>query len=158
MIQRQNPQLRSLVSLVFLTCAAVTAAQAQESVEEAEKRNFVEVFVGITHDDGENEASLGLTYERKFDRFGTGFIAEFTKAESRETILAVPFFWHPAEPWRTVVAVGTEISGGETNFLTRVGGSYEIEFSGWSLSPEFNVDFVDRGTVLVFGVSFVWKF
>jgi hypothetical protein len=30
--------------------------------------------VGITHDEGENEASLGLTYERKFDRFGTGFI------------------------------------------------------------------------------------
>jgi hypothetical protein len=52
--------------------------------------------VGITHDDGENEASLGLTYERKFDRFGTGFIMEFTNSETRETVLALPFFWHPA--------------------------------------------------------------
>jgi len=34
----------------------------------------------------------------------------------------------------------------------------EIEFSGWSLSPEVNVDFVDHGTVLIFGASFVWKF
>ena len=75
------------------------AAQAQESGTESEDRNFLEFFVGITHDEGENEASLGLTYERKFDRFGTGFIIEFTKAENRETVLALPFFWHPAAPY-----------------------------------------------------------
>ena len=114
--------------------------------------------MGITRDEGENEASLGLTYERKFDRFGTGFIIEFTKAENRETVLALSFFWHPVEPWRTVVAIGTEVSDGDYSFLTRVGGSYEFEFSGWSLSPEVNVDFVDNDTVLVFGASFVWKF
>ncbi len=150
--------MRKAIALAILTCVATMAAQAQESGTEAEERNFVEVFVGITHDEGENEASLGLTYERKFDRFGTGFIIEFTKAENRETVLALPFFWHPAEPWRTVVAIGTEISDGDHTFLTRVGGSYEFEFSGWSLSPEVNVDFVDNDTVLVFGASFVWKF
>jgi len=144
--------------LLLLVCVATSAAQAQEQGREADKRNFVELFVGITHDAGENEASLGLTYERKFERFGTGIIAEFTKAENRETIVALPFFWHPMEPWRTVVAVGTEISDGDHSFLTRVGGSYEIEFSGWSLSPEVNIDFVDRDPVLVFGASFVWKF
>lgn len=149
---------RTAITLVFLTCAAA-APQAQETgSEEAEKRNFIELFVGITHDDGDNEGSLGLTYERKFDRFGTGIIAEFTNSESRETVLALPFFWHPAEPWRTLVAIGTEIDEGEYTFLTRVGGSYEIEFSGWSLSPEVNIDFVDDRAVLVFGASFVWKF
>ncbi len=112
------------------------AAQAQESGTEAEDRNFIELFVEITHDDGENEGSLGLTYERKFDQFGTGFIVEFTNADRRETVLALPFFWHPADPWRTVVAIGTEFNDGENSFLTRVGGSYEFEFSGWSLSPE----------------------
>ncbi len=150
--------MRKASTLAFLTCTATMAAQAQESGTDVEDRNFVEVFVGITHDDGENEASLGLTYERKFGRFGTGFITEFTKAEKRETVLALPFFWHPAEPWRTVVAIGTEISDGDHSLLTRVGGSYEFEFSGWSLSPEVNVDFVDHGTVLVFGASVVWKF
>ena len=150
--------MRNAYVLVILTCAATLAAQAQESVAETEGKNLVEVFVGITHDDGDNDASLGLTYERRFDRFGTGFIMEFTKAESRETVLALPFFWHPAEPWRTVVAIGTEIDDGDYSALTRVGASYEIEFSGWSLSPEVNVDFVDRSPVLVFGASFVWKF
>ncbi len=157
--------MRQFFALVFLTCAGTIAAQAQDAATEAEEpgaeaeeNNFIELFVGITHDDSENELSVGLTYERRFDRFGTGFIAEFTKAGRRETILALPFFWHPVEPWRTVVAIGTEISDGDNSFLTRVGGSYEFEFSGWSLSPEVNVDFVDHGTVLVFGASFVWKF
>jgi hypothetical protein len=157
--------MRRFLALVFLTCAGTMAAQAQEAATaaeepgaEAEKNNFIELFVGITHDDSENELSVGLTYERRFDRFGTGFIAEVTKADRRESILALPFFWHPAEPWRVVVDSGNEKSDGDDSFLTRVGGSYEIEFSGWSLSPEVNVDFVDHGTVLVFGASFVWKF
>ena len=149
--------MQKLAMLVFIACAA-SAAQAAETETEAEYVDFIEVFVGITHDDGENDPSLGVTYEHRFGRFGTGFIAEFTKADRRDSVLAVPFFWHPADPWRTVVAIGTEYNEGENSFLARVGGSYEIEFSGWSLSPEVNVDFVDAGTVLVFGASFVWKF
>ena len=97
--------MQKLCILVFVACATGAAAQAQESGTEAEDRNFIELFVGITHDDGENDPSLGLTYERRFGRFGTGFIAEFTKADRRETVLALPFFWHPADPWRTVVAI-----------------------------------------------------
>jgi len=150
--------MQRLYILVFVACATGAAAQAQESGTEAEDRNFIELFVGITHDDGENDPSLGLTYEHRFGRFGTGFIAEFTKADRRETVLALPFFWHPADPWCTVVAIGTEFNGGKNSILTRVGGSYEFECSGWSLSPEVNVDFVDQGAVLVIGASFVWKF
>jgi len=90
--------MRQAIALASLICVATMAAQAQESGTEVDERNFVEVFVGITHDDGENEASLGLTYEHKFGRFGTRFIAEFTKADKRETVLALPFFWHPAAP------------------------------------------------------------
>ncbi len=63
--------MRQAIALAILACVATMAAQAQESDTEIEKRNFVEVFVGITHDDGDYDASLGLTYERKFDRFGT---------------------------------------------------------------------------------------
>jgi len=87
-----------IIHTVFLACATSAAAQAQESGTEAEERNFIELFVGITHDDGENDPSLGLTYEHRFGRFGTGFIVEFTKADRRETVLALPFFWRPADP------------------------------------------------------------
>ena len=83
---------------------------------------------------------------------------ELTKAESRDVVLALPFFWHPAEGWRTAVAIDTEKPEREYTILGRVGGSYEFEFSGWSLAPEVNVDFVDEDTVLVVGASFVWIF
>lgn len=43
-------------------------------------------------------------------------------------------------------------------FLVRVGGSYDIDFTGWSLSPELNLDFVDGDVVVVVGVSFGWDF
>jgi hypothetical protein len=54
--------IQKLCILVFVACATCATAQAQESGTEAEDRNFIELFVGITHDDGENDPSLGLTY------------------------------------------------------------------------------------------------
>jgi hypothetical protein len=47
--------------------------------------------------------------------------------------------------------------GGENSFLTRVGGSYEFEFSGLSLSPEVNVDFVDQSSVNPVIVEYSWS-
>ena len=58
--------MQKLCILVFVACATGAAAQAQESGTEAEDRNFIELFVGITNDDGENDPSLGLTYEHRF--------------------------------------------------------------------------------------------
>jgi hypothetical protein len=40
----------------------------------------------------------------------------------------------------------------------RIGGSYEIKFSGFSVSPELNFDYVDDDIAVVGGVSFGWKF
>jgi hypothetical protein len=42
--------MQKVYMLVLIACAAGTAAQAQESGTEAEDRNFIELFVGITHD------------------------------------------------------------------------------------------------------------
>ena len=57
-----------------------------------------------------------------------------------------------------MVAPGTEIDDGDHEFLLRGSGSYEVEFSGWSLSPEVNLDFVDSDIVVVVGASFGWKY
>ncbi len=72
--RRQDSVRQKLYLLVFVACATSAAAQAQESGTEAEDRNFIELFVGVTHDAGENDASLGLTHERRFKQFGTGLI------------------------------------------------------------------------------------
>jgi hypothetical protein len=157
---RKFVHIRKITTVAFaiaLTCAC-SIATAQETGADFEA-NALELFLGFTYDDSENEPSIGMTYERRMqEKFGWGLIVEFTDSATRETVVAVPFFWHPAEPWRVLAAAGVEKSDGANNFLFRVGGSYEIGFSGWSLSPEVNVDFVDRSAVLVYGVSFGWKF
>jgi hypothetical protein len=56
------------------------------------------------------------------------------------------------------VAPGFERSDGDNELLIRVGGTYEIEFDGWSLTPELNLDFVDGDVLTVLGVTFGWKF
>jgi hypothetical protein len=152
---RENAILKVLPALLTLFVAAALAAE--ESGAEDFAPNSVEAFVGVTFDDGDGELSLGGTYERRFNAdFGAGGIAEYT--DGREWVLAVPFFWHPIEPWRFLIAPGTEIEDGDGEFVVRVGGSYDIDFTGWSLSPELNLDFVDGDVKVVVGVSFGWDF
>jgi hypothetical protein len=141
-------------ALIFLLL--LSPALAEELQQESETPDVIELFVGLTRDDSNNEFSIGTTYEHRLSEgFGVGGIGEYTV--DREFVIAVPFFWHPVEPWRFLVAPGTEIDDGDHEFLLRVGGSYEIEFTGWSLSPEVNLDFVDSDIVIVVGVSFGWK-
>jgi hypothetical protein len=148
--------IRTAVRVLFILFL-LPPAPAEELHPESEAPNLVELFVGVTHDDSDNELSVGATYERRLSAgFGVGGIGEYTA--DREFVLAVPFFWHPVEPWRFLVAPGTEIEDGDHEFLVRLGGSYEIEFSDWSLSPEVNLDFVDSDVVIVVGASFGWKF
>lgn len=143
------------VLFALLTLFVATAPAAEEGDEGNFAPNLVEAFVGVTFDDGDGEPSLGGTYERRFNAdFGVGGIVEYT--DGGEWVLAVPFFWHPVEPWRFLIAPGTEIEDGDGEFLVRVGGSYDID--GWSLSPELNLDFVDGDVKVVVGVSFGWDF
>ena len=44
-----------------------------------------------------------------------------------------------------------EIEDGDAEFLVRVGGLYDIDFTGWSLAPELNLDFVDGDVTVVVG-------
>ena len=51
-------------------------------------------------------------------------------------------------------APGVEINEGEAEFLFRTGLAYEFEYNRWSITPEFNVDFTEGKTALVYGVNF----
>ena len=45
-----------------------------------------------------------------------------------------------------------------TEFLVRLGVAYEFEIGRWSITPEFNVDFVDDEESTAFGISFGYGF
>jgi hypothetical protein len=71
---------------------------------------------------------------------------------------AVPLFIHPYKDWIFILAPGFDYRQDRHDFLFRAGVAYEFEIDRWSISPLFNVDFVDGEQVLVYGVSFGYGF
>ncbi len=59
---------------------------------------------------------------------------------------------------RFILAPGFDYRQDRHDFLFRAGVGYEFEIDRWSISPEFNVDFVDGEQVLVYGLSFGYGF
>jgi hypothetical protein len=155
----RGDKCRGLGFAILLLACASNSAVAQEAGAQYKDPNTVELFIGGTIDDNDMDASFGAAYERRLsDPFGVGALVEVTVGGSRDWVVAVPFYWHPQEPWRLLVAGGIENDDTGNDFLVRLGGSYEIEFENWSLSPELNLDFVDGDVLTVLGVSFGWKF
>jgi len=148
--------LRAAVLALVLAAPVISAQESGESVEDFEANSF-ELFIGATLHDGESDASYGASYERRVGKaFGIGGLVEYTNG--REWVFAVPFTWHITEPWKVLVAPGFEHEEGESFYLTRVGTAYEFKFTGWSLAPEVNLDFVDGEVKTILGVSVGWEF
>jgi hypothetical protein len=156
----KKPRVYSLLLAVVcigLASAPVIAQDAETGEGEAFEANIFEVFLGGTFDDGESNASFGMSYERRLkESFGIGGLVEYTNG--REWVYAVPFTVHINEAWKVMVAPGFEHADGENTYLTRIGTAYDFKFDGWSLAPEVNLDFVDGETKVVVGVSFGIEF
>jgi len=150
--------------LVLLVPVKIPAEEAGHGSKEKglENRHGIELFLGNTHEDGEDGFSVGLSYEYRLNQlFGIGGIVEYVSGDLREWVLAVPLFLHPYKGWQFLVAPGVDIpdNDGDNEFLFRVGAAYEFEIGEkWAITPEFNVDFVDNSEVLVYGLSFGYKF
>ena len=162
----QKSAMISLIMVLFVLIVPVKAS-AEESANGGkekgmENRHAMELFIGNTHDDGEDGATIGLSYEYRLNQlFGIGGLAEYAGMENREWVALVPIFWHPYKEWRFVGAPGMEFDKDEddVSFIFRVGTAYEFEIhERWSMTPEVNVDFVDRSPVFVYGFSFGYKF
>ena len=153
-----------MVLLVLLVPVKIHAQEAGHGRKEKglENRHSIELFIGNAHDDGEDGFSVGLSYEYRLNQLlGIGGIVEYTGGDFKEWVLAVPFLLHPYKGWRFLVAPGVAIPNNvdDDEFIFRVGAAYEFEIGEkWAISPEFNVDFVDNSEVLVYGLSFGYKF
>lgn len=151
-----------VICLLTVFIAISHASESDETKGSIDYRNRMELFLGNTHDGSENGFSIGLGYEyRIMDLLGAGLFVEYADAPFREFVFGVPVFIHPYKGLRLLAAPGVDLERGEKGdpeFLVRLGLAYEFEFDRWSVTPEFNVDFVDNEEVLVYGVSFGWGF
>jgi len=148
------------IAVFLLTLPLEVVASESEHGEHEEShrhRHRLELFIGNTHEEGEDNFTSGLIYEYRLKQIlGIGAFVEFS--EKRFEKFGFPLFIHPYKGLRFVVAPGLVYEDEEDKFLFRTGVAYEFEFGRWSITPEFDIDFIDGDEALVFGVSFGWGF
>jgi len=149
---------------IFLFLVAVPpGVMATESEQEEHGEIFhqhrLELFVGNSREDHKDGVSAGLAYEYRLNQIiGIGGLVEYAGGDFEEWIGAIPIFVHPYQGLRFLLAPGVVFEEHETIFLFRTGLAYEFEIERLSITPEFNIDFVDGEEVLVYGVSFGYGF
>ena len=72
--------------------------------------------------------------------------------------LAIATFVHFGKKLRLQVAPGIEREHGHNEFSVRAGLAYQFRLKRVSVSPAFNVDFVDGEEITVYGISVGWGF
>ena len=154
--------------LLFLLVAAIivpNGVMAEEATQsehssEFEGRQSVAFFMGNTHDGSEDGFTVRMDYEyRLSETNGIGGLVEYASGELDSWVFAAPLFIHPYKGLRLLVALGFEYGHSEAEFLIRTGIAYEFEMGErWTITPEFNVDFVDSDEKYVYGVAFGYGF
>jgi hypothetical protein len=155
--------LVGLVSLVLVT-AQLRFVKAEEGQSEKEGAhaysNCIKLFLGNAHENEHNEDAftVGLNYEYRLKEslnvVGIGAFVEYATKDIDTWSGGIPLFIHPYKGLRFALAPGLAYHKGKGQFLVRTGVGYEFLIKRLNITPEFNVDFVDNETALVFGVSF----
>ncbi len=150
------------VAVFVLTMPLQARAAEEEHGEHKEwhyHRNHVGLLLGITHEEGEDEFTIGLDYEYRFSQyFGIGALMEYVGEDAREGVGMGLLFIHPYKGFRFLAGAGVKPKAEETKFIWRLGIGYRFHMGNWSIAPEFNLDFTEGRTVEVFGVSFGYNF
>ena len=152
-----------LLIVVFMLSMPLQVLAAEEEHGEHQEshyhRHHVGLLLGNTHEEGEDEFTIGLDYEYHFTQyFGIGVLSEYVGEDEREGIGMVPLFIHPYKGWRFLAAPGVKPKAEETKFVWRLGIGYRFPIRNWTIAPEFNIDFTEGRTVEVYGVSFGYGF
>lgn len=151
----------SVAVFVFTTPIQALAAEEhhEEHTESHYHRHHVGLMLGNTHEEGEDEFTIGLDYEYRFSQyFGIGLIGEYVGEDAREGVGMGLLFIHPYKGFRFLAGAGVKPKAEETKFIWRLGIGYRFHMGNWTIAPEFNLDFTEGRTVEVYGVSFGYGF
>ena len=152
-----------LLIMAFLLSVPLQVLAIEEEHEEHKESlyhfNHIGFFLGNTHEEGENEFTIGLDYEYRFSQYmGIGILVEYVGKPDREGVGLVPLFIHPYKGFRFMAGPGIKPKKDEEKFIWRLGIGYRFPIGNWTIAPEFNLDFTEGRVVEVYGVSFGYGF
>ncbi len=151
-----------LASVFVVLMASSLIAGDQQDYDRSE----FAVFCGDTRSDGTSAFTLGVDYEYRWDSTaGMGLLFEYVLGDrfEREYLFGLPFYAHPYGGLRLLFApvLVVEKVDDDTNVnrgLVRVGFAYGIDAGDFSITPEFNVDFLRGQAYAVYGLAFGYRF
>jgi hypothetical protein len=139
---KEEEKMRSVRSLAFLFASLLLLVPLESLAEESEHaehteahyhRHHIGLFLGNTHEEGEDEFTVGLDYEYRFTQyFGIGVLLEYVGEDEREGIGLVPLFIHPYKGFRFMVGPGVKPKAEETKFVWRLGIGYRFPIRNWT--------------------------
>ena len=162
----QKRRSSAVILILLLSTAGITLAAG----DDGHHANHVALLVGNPQEvkDGERTSGgmLGIAYERALsDRWS--FMAAweqeaFGDKTKRHTVIFAGAAYSISNHWSVFSGPGGEGRnlGERDHFLFRLGTGYEFALKGgFSLAPEFSIDFVDDGTrVYVFALALGYGF
>ena len=170
-VSRLSPSARIGGVLLALLLAAPLVAPGQivasedSTHEESAGHEGVEykhrpaLFVGNTHKHGEDELTWGLEYFYAYKpRFAFGGIAEYAGGHFRDWLFLGLATWSPVANLILLGGPGFELHESHREFALRVGVAYKFPIGRFAILPQFNIDFIDREEVKVYGLSFEYEF
>ena len=148
---------------VFALVMPLQGLPAEETHAEHRESHYhhhhVGLLLGNTHEEHEDDFTVGLDYEYRFSQYiGIGGLLEYVGEDIREWVGLVPLFIHPHKGFRFMAAPGIKHKEDEDKFLWRLGIGYRFPIGNWTIAPEFNLDFTEGRTAEVYGLSFGYGF
>jgi hypothetical protein len=142
--------------LSFVTPGAV-ASEEEPGEEEAHRRHTLGVFLGVTHEGGENHGTIGIEYAYRIKPlWSIGALVERADREKESTLLLGFVTLHPYKGWLLSGGLGRKDPSERRENAARIGIGYEFELAGgWAITPQVSVDFIeDEENEEVVGVGF----
>lgn len=129
--------------------------------EEREPPHRMAIFLGISHEDGENSDTGGFDYEYRLASvpfLGVGGLIDHAFGDVDATLYLAAVSFHPVRGLVLATGAGFEREDGETKFAVRLTVGYEFSFGKFWIEPEFNADFIEGDEIQVAGANFGWTF
>lgn len=162
MVQRILARAPALLVAIAVLAPSGVFAEDEHATDHSYNRHMLGLFVGAAHEEfgrRDNGLALGLEYEYRLgSRFGVGAMLEHTYGNLDIWVYALPFAYHNG-PWKFYVAPGIEDGEAGSERMLRLGVEYGLHFDNWEISPQVDVDFIEReGEVFVLGLTFARGF
>ena len=120
-----------------------------------EQPHHLSVVIAGTHAVDENAFTLGVDYEYRLSGFlGLGTVVEYAFEPFNATTLLAVADLHIWRGLAVQTGPGVVFVDGEELFVYRIGGVYEFEFDGFTVSPQVHYEATSsEADAVVFGIA-----